>query len=125
MPSNLGFTMTIKANDGTLVPLYPNTTQSQVLGWDIGEVYGPYILTLYASNWVNNRQTVSLTGVSSSDIVDCTKILMGTAEQMKAQNQAFSLIEPSTGVSSGQDSITFICTSTPTVDFQVQINWTK
>ena len=80
---------------------------------------------IFASNWVNNRQTVNLTGVSSSDIVDCTKILTGTAEQMKAQNQAFSLIEPSTGVNSGKDSITFICTSTPTVDFQVQINWTK
>ena len=47
--NNLGFTMTIKATDGTLVPLYPQTIKSQIVGWNAGEVYGPYQLTLSAN----------------------------------------------------------------------------
>ena len=91
MPSNLGFTMTIKANDGTLVPLHPKTTKDQVLGWDIGESYGPYQFTLDVAEWSNNQQTVSLNGVMPTDILKCTKVLSGSQEEMIAQDQAYSL----------------------------------
>lgn len=125
MPSNLGFTMTIKANDGTLVPLYPKTTKDQVLGWDIGESYGPYQFTLDAAEWSNNQQTVSLDGVMPTDILKCTKVLTGTQEEMISQDQAYSLLNPLTGIESLQNQIRFTCTSTPTVNFTVSVSWTR
>ena len=124
MPTNRGFVMTIKANDGTLVPLYPNTTLGQIIDFNVGEVYGPYLLTLSASNWENNQQTLTLEGISSENIPYCTKVLTGTEEEMIAQDQAYALLDPLIGVESLQNAIRFTCTSTPTVDFQVQISWT-
>ncbi len=125
MPSNLGFTMTIKANDGTLVPLHPKTTKDQVLGWDIGESYGPYQFTLDVAEWSNNQQTVSLNGVMPTDILKCTKVLSGSQEEMIAQDQAYSLLNSLTGIESLQNQIRFTCTSTPTVNFTVSVSWTR
>lgn len=125
MPSNLGFTTTIKANDGTLVPLYPKTTKDQVLGWDIGESYGPYQFTLDVAEWSNNQQTVSLNGVMPTDILKCTKVLSGSQEEMIAQDQAYSLLNSLTGIESLQNQIRFTCTSTPTVNFTVSVSWTR
>ena len=123
--SNLGFVMTIKATNGVLVPLYPQTIKDQVVDWNIGEVFGPYQFTLLASGWINNQQTITLDGVSSTNIVVCTKILTGTQEQMIAQDQAYSLLDPLIGVESLQNQIRFTCKSTPTVDFTVSVSWTK
>ena len=125
MPSNLGFTTTIKANDGTLVPLHPKTTKDQVLGWDIGESYGPYQFTLDVAEWSNNQQTVSLNGVMPTDILKCTKVLSGSQEEMIAQDQAYSLLNSLTGIESLQNQIRFTCTSTPTVNFTVSVSWTR
>lgn len=125
MPSNQGFVMTVKATDGTLVPLYPTTIISQVLDWDVGEVYGPYVLDLPATEWSNNQQTVTLTGISPDDIPICVKVLSGTDAQMEAQDTAYGLLDPLTGVESLQNAIRFTCTSTPTVDFTVSISWTR
>ena len=125
MPSNLGFTMIIKANDGTLVPLHPKTTKDQVLGWDIGESYGPYQFTLDAAEWSNNQQTVSLDGVMPTDILKCTKVLSGSQEEMISQDQAYSLLNPITGIESLQNQIRFTCISTPTVNFTVSVSWTR
>lgn len=125
MPSNLGFTTTIKSNDGTLVPLYPKTTKDQVLGWDIGESYGPYQFTLDVAEWSNNQQTVSLNGVMPTDILKCTKVLSGSQEEMIAQDQAYSLLNPLTGIESLQNQIRFTCISTPTVNFTVSVSWTR
>lgn len=125
MPSNLGFTMTIKANDGTLVPLHPKTTKDQVLGWDIGESYGPYQFTLDVAEWSNNQQTVSLNGVMPTDILKCTKVLSGSQEEMISQDQAYSLLNPLTGIESLQNQIRFTCISTPTVNFTVSVSLTR
>ena len=125
MPSNLGFTTTIKANDGTLVPLYPKTTKDQVLGWNIGESYGPYQFTLDVAEWSNNQQTVSLNGVMPTDILKCPKVLSGSQEEMIAQDQAYSLLNSLTGIESLQNQIRFTCTSTPTVNFTVSVSWTR
>lgn len=125
MPTNEGFVMTIKATDGTLVPLYPYTTVAQVEDWNVGELYGPYTLTLTALGWSNNQQTVALEGIGPDDIPFCIKILSGTQEQMIAQDQAYSLLNPLTGVESLQNSVRFTCTETPSVDFQVQVSWTR
>lgn len=125
MPSNLGFTMTIKANDGTLVPLYPKTTKDQVLGWNIGESYGPYQFTLDAAEWSNNQQTVSLDGVMPTDILICTKVLTGAQEEMTAQDKAYSLLNARTGIESLQNQIRFTCDSTPNADFTVSVSWTR
>ena len=123
--NNLGFVMTIKATDGTLVPLYPQTIKDQVLGWNAGEVFGPYQFTLSASNWNNNQQTVTLDGITADDIVVCTKILSGTQAQMIAQDEAYGLLDNLIGVESLTNQVKFTCTSTPNVDFQVQITWTR
>lgn len=125
MPSNQGFVMTIKATNGTLVPLYPKSIKDQVLGWNIGESYGPYQFTLTASGWSNNQQTVSLDGVMPTDILKCTKVLSGSQEEMIAQDQAYSLLDPLRGIESLQNQIRFTCTSTPTVDFTVSVSWTR
>lgn len=124
MPTNEGFVMTIKATDGTLVPLYPNTTIEQVIDWDVGEVYGPYVLNLPVSGWVENQQTVALDGISSENIPVCVKVLSGSTEEMIAQDQAYGLLDPLIGIESLQNEVRFTCTSTPTVDFQVQVSWT-
>lgn len=105
------------------IPLYPSTLQSQVLGWGLGESYGPYELTINANNWQNNQQTLTLDGVSSEDILYCVKVLNGTQEQMIIQDEAYSLLDPYIGIESLNNQIKFTCTSTPTVDFTVQINW--
>lgn len=123
--SNLGFVMTIKATDGTLVPLYPKTIKDQVIGWNAGEVFGPYQFTLSASGWSNNQQTVTLDGVTSNDVVVCTKILSGTQDEMIAQDESYGLLDILTGVESLQNAIRFTCTSTPTVNFTVSISWTR
>lgn len=122
MPSNLGFTMSYNGQNGW-IPLYPSTLQSQVLGWGLGESYGPYELTLSAANWQNNQQTLTLDGVNSNDILYCTKVLSGTQEQMIAQDEAYSLLDPQLGIESLNNQVRFTCISTPTVDFKVQINW--
>lgn len=123
--NNLGFVMTIKATDGTLVPLYPKTTKDQVVGWNAGEVFGPYQFTLSASGWSNNQQTVTLDGVTADDIVTCNKVLSGTQAEMIAQDEAYALLNILTGVESLQNQIRFTCDSTPAVDFTVSINWTR
>lgn len=123
--NNLGFEMTIKANNGTLVPLYPQTIKDQVLGWNIGQVFGPYQFTLTSSGWSNNQQTVNLNGVSSEDKVTCVKVLSGTQVEMEQQDQSYNLLNPLIGVESLQNQIRFTCTSTPTSDFTVQISWTR
>ena len=125
MPSNQCFVMTIKATDGTLVPLYPQTVRDQVVGWNIGESYGPYQFTLTASGWSNNQQTVSLNDVMSTDMLKCIKVLSGSQEEMIAQDQAYSLLDPLIGVESLQNQIRFTCKSTPTVDFTVSVSWTR
>lgn len=123
--NNLGFVMTIKATDGTLVPLYPQSIKDQIVGWNAGEVFGPYQFTLSANQWNNNQQIVDLDGVTPDDIVICNKVLSGTQSQMIAQEQAYGLLDTLTGVESLQNQIRFTCTSTPTVDFTVQITWTR
>ena len=126
MPNNnLGFAMTIKSNNGTLVPLYPKTTKEQIIGWNAGEIYGPYQFTLTKNGWKNNQQTVALNGVTENDIVICTKVLSGTQSQMIAQEQAYGLLDILTGVESLQNQVRFTCTSPPAVDFTVQLTWTR
>lgn len=122
MPSNLGFTLNYKGQVGW-IPLHPNTIQSQVIDWKLGESYGPYELTLSASGWKNNQQTLTLDGVSPDDILYCVKVLSGTQEQMIAQDQAYGLLEQYLGIESLNNQVRFTCTSTPEVDFTVQISW--
>ena len=123
--NNLGFAMTIQATNGTLVPLYPKTNKDQVLGWNAGEVFGPYQFTLSANDWSNNQQTVTLDGVTANDIVTCNKVLSGTQAEMIAQDEAYALLNILIGVESLQNQIRFTCTSTPTVDFTVSVSWTR
>lgn len=123
--SNSGFVMTIKATDGTLVPLYPQSTKDQIVGWNAGEVFGPYQFTLSSSGWNNNQQIVNLNGVTENDIVVCTKVLSGTQTEMIAQDKAYSLLDTLTGVESLQNQIRFTCKSLPQVDFTVSISWTR
>ena len=123
MPTNQGFTLSYKGQNG-YIPLYPNTTVDQVEDWNLGDCYGPIQITLLASNWSNNQQTIAVNGVTSNDILNCVKVLSGTAEEMTAQDEAYSLIDPYIGIESLENGIIFTCTSSsPTVDLTVQIDW--
>lgn len=125
MPSNLGFEMTYKGN-GVNVPLHPTTNIDQVLGWNIGDVYGPYVLTLSASAWSNKQQTVAVDGVTVDDRVKCVKMLIGNQEEMEAQDAAYALLDYKVGIESLNNQIRFTCTdAVPNIDIQVQVSWTK
>ena len=117
--------MTTKSTNGNLIPLYPTTTKEQVLGWDIGEAYGPYIF--YLNQWTGKQCTLPLTGLTSNDIVKCVKILYGTKEEMILQDQAYSLLDPIIGVESLNNEIRFTCTNeTPqNIVLKVQVSWTR
>lgn len=125
MPNNLGFELTYKGN-GVNVPLHPTTIIDQVLGWNIGDVYGPYVLTLSASAWLNNQQTVAVDGVTVDDRVKCVKVLTGNQEEMEAQDAAYALLDYRVGIESLNNQIRFTCTdAVPNIDIQVQVAWTK
>lgn len=117
--------MSFKNNEGNYIPLYPKTTQEQILDWNVGEVFGPYSFTLTANGWVDNLQTIALEGITENDIPYCLKILSGTQEEMIAQDQAYSLLDPITGIESLNNQVRFKVKSVPTIDFQVQISWTR
>ena len=125
MPSNQGFTMSIKANNGNIIPLYPMTTPEQIINWNVGEVYGPYTITLPVNEWVENKQVQAMTGIFKSDIPFCTKVLSGTQEEMIEQDKAYSLLNNLIGIESGNNEVIFTCNQTPSIDFQVQISWTR
>ena len=123
MPSNQGFTLSYKGQNG-YIPIYPNTTTDQVIDWDLGNYYGPIQITLLATNWSNNQQTIAVNGVTPNDILNCTKVLSGTQVEMQAQDEAYSLLDPYVGIESLENAIRFTCTSSsPTVDLTVQIDW--
>ena len=123
--SNLGFELTYKTASSN-VALYPRTIKSQVLGWNVGEMFGPYTLTLLQSQWSQGSITLPLEDVISTDRVKCIKLLSGTSEEMIAQDKSFSLIDPLIGVESQDGQIKFTCTNVvPTVDLQVQVSWTR
>lgn len=125
MKTNLGYEMTYKGATHN-IPLYPSTTKKQIIDWDIGEIYGPFILELPVSGWSNKQQIVPLNGVTVNDKVRCVKMLVGTEEQMKAQDFAYGLLDPKIGIESFNNQIKFTCTNeVPNVDIQVQVMWTK
>lgn len=125
MSTNQGFTLQHKTNNDSYVPLYPSTIQDQILNWGIGEVYGPYTFVLSAENWVNNQQTINFNGITANDILNCVKVLSGTEAEMKAQDDAYSLLSQTEGIQSANNQVIFTCDSTPPIDIQVQIWWTK
>ena len=125
MASNKEATLKIKNNAGSYTPLYPILPKSQVIGWDAGEIVGPYTLELKATDWVRNIQTLDLNGVSAEDVVHCVKVLEGTEEQMLAQYEAYQRLNPRTGVQSLSNQIKFTCDEIPQANFKVLVWWTK
>lgn len=123
MPTNEGFSFEYKGPNGHF-PMHPQTTKEQVIDWELGGAYGPYQVSLPANGWVGLQQTVALNGVTSTDVVECVNILSGTLENMQAQAEAYRLIDPNVGVNSGENLLTFTCTSqVPTVDLTIQVSW--
>lgn len=124
MPTvNKGAVFSYNGQNG-YIPLYPNTTIDQIIDWNLGNFYGPIQVTLLASNWQNNQQTVTINGVTSNDVITCFKVLSGTQAEMIAQDQAYSLLDPYVGIQSLQNAVKFTCTSSsPTVDLTVQLAW--
>lgn len=123
MPTNQGFTMSYKGQN-EYIPLYPATVTDQVLGWDMGTLYGPIQVTLSASGWSNNQQTVTVEGVEPTDIIYVNNVLTGDEASMKAQFEAYGGLNP-TGVNSLDNAVQFTAITTPTVDLTVQLMWTR
>lgn len=129
MPQNIGSTFTIKSNNGSMVPLYPNTIDKQVMNEAFGEEFGPYPVTLPVGNWVNRQQTVDMPGITSQDIPICLKVLSGTIDEMKAQDAGYTLLDPLIGIESLQGQVRFTLRSTtnklPRVDLNVVVSWNR
>lgn len=128
MPTNLGFTLNIKANNGNNVPLMPETTRSQIIDYGLGDILGPYPLTLSVTGWTNGVQTLSLPGITSTDIPYCLKILSGTQEEMQAQDRSYTMIDQKQGIESLNGQVRFYLRKpniVPTVDINVQVYWTR
>ena len=119
-----GFNLKTKVDAG-YATLNPITSVTQVLNLDAGKVFGPYIFTLELDNWVLNQQTFAAPELVSTDIPMVTKVLIGTVDQMKAQNTAFGLLDSDTGVESLDGEIIFTTTRTPDTTYQVQVWWTR
>lgn len=122
MPTNQGFTMEIKNNDGNYISLYPNTIQQQVNDWGIGEIFGPYTLILPSNGWSNNEITIDFQEMNTGIVLSCVKVLSGTQEVMQQQDQAYSFL---TSIESLDGAVLFECSQTPSIDLQVQIWWTE
>lgn len=122
MPTNQGFTMEIKNNDGNYISLYPNTIQQQVNDWGIGEIFGPYTLILPFNGWSNNEITIDFQEMNTGIVLSCVKVLSGTQELMQQQDQAYSFL---TSIESLDGAVLFKCSQTPSIDLQVQIWWTE
>lgn len=125
MNNNKSFILKVKASNGYYNTLYPETIKQQVADWDLGEVIGPFNITLRANQWFNNKQRVVQNNVLPSDRPICTKILSGTKQNMIAQDEAFSLLKTNNGIQTDFNAIIFTCDKTPTVDFQVQVWWCR
>ena len=123
MPTNQGFTMSYKGQNG-YIPLYPSTITDQVLGWDMGTLYGPIQVVLTSSGWSNNQQTVTVEGVEPTDIIYVNNVLTGDETNMKAQLEAYGGLSP-VGVNSLTNAVQFTAIITPTVDLTVQLMWTR
>ena len=122
MASNKSAILKYKKNNG-YVAIYPYTTEGQVLGWNIGELKGPYNITLNVDKWDNIKsQTISLNGVTSNDIIYCTIIYSQDKNQRALEYNNFKLI---TKIDSKQNGIKFTCSETPSVDLTLQVWWTK
>ena len=122
--ANKGFTMKVKTSN-KYVTLSPQTISEQIIDANFGEVFVKEV-NLSATNWNENlQQTIELAGILSSDTPVVTKILEGTAEQMKQQEEAFNCINPITGVFSADNAVRFTCKTKPQVDFKIQIYWTR
>ena len=123
MPINQGFTMSYKGQNG-YIPLYPTTVTDQVLGWEMGALYGTIQVTLSASGWRNNQQTVTVEGVEPTDIIYVNNVLTGDEASMRAQFEAYGGLNP-IGVNSLTNAVQFTAITTPTVDLTVQLMWTR
>lgn len=87
---------------------YDVTWVNQSGGGDEGEMLTG---TLLAASWSNNTQTVSVTGLMSSDIGSIGILNTATSAQIEAAQAA--VITPTT-VSNG--TVTFTCINTPSID---------
>lgn len=125
MAETQGFTLRIKNGQGEYVPLYPNTTTDQIHGWDAQNCYGAYVFELLSTNWIDNQQTFDLPEVTKDDIAIVTKVLEGTVEEMKNQDNAYSLLNPTTGVETLDGKIRFTTQETPKHSYKVQVFWTR
>lgn len=122
MPSNLGYELSYLGTGG-IIPLHPRTISEQIDGYNrFGQIFGPYQLTLFQTGWVNNTQTVVLSDVLSTDILTCNKILNGTEEAMKIQDENYGLLET---VESLDGQVQFTCIDEPSDDLTVQVSWTR
>lgn len=125
MSKSKGVVLRVKNNSGGYTELSPRVITTTIVGWNIGEQFGPYEVMLKASDWVGNKQTVALNGVNNLDFVKCTLILDGTKEQMLAQSRAYNMLQPNGGLETTTNALIFYCTKTPEVDIRLQIWWNK
>lgn len=120
----------IQKNNGSLAQLCPRTTPDQILNPPFGKSFGPFVLTLKANSWTYNSTsamyvcTLPLADIVNTDIpyVCCA---YNINSDMKATREAYNLLNPKWGVQSLNGQIQFACNKKPTIDFDVQVTWTR
>lgn len=130
MPFGYTPALQIQKNDGTLAQLCPRTTTDQILNPPFGKSFGPFILTLKADGWTHDGISgMYICALPLADIIDtdipyvcCAYNIDG---DMKATREAYNLLNPKWGVQSFNGYIQFACNKDPTIDFDVQVTWTR
>lgn len=105
------------------IQIFPNTLKEDLIGANLGELFGPFTITLSKNDWNNNTIIVNNSEILETDLIFCLPILSGSNSQMNQQLQNYNLIDTNYGVESLDGQIVFTCNSTPTIDLSVQIFW--
>lgn len=129
MPECITPSLQILNNAGNSVKLNPRTVTSQALTPPLGQVFGPFTLTLNTNSWnsTTKQATLTLTDITNTDIpIVCLSYKSGLGYDLQKQRTAFNLLDPIIGVESLNGQIRFTCTtSVPTVALQVEVSWTR
>lgn len=123
----------IQSNNGNLVRLNPRTTVDQVVNPKIGQVFGPFVILLRASDWnpTTKQCLMDFSSVLNTDIpfVSCAYNIGGEfagSNDLQDIREAFNLLDPKWGVEALNGQIRLTCmTEVPKIDFCISVYWTR
>lgn len=122
--ANQGITMKVKSGN-KYVTLYPQTLTNLIENNNLGEVFRAEVELLVEAWDEDFQQEISIENIKKTDIPMATKILEGSVEEMKKQENAYNKLDPIVGIYADEGVIRFTCISKPENNFKVQVYWTR